>query len=893
MRYLTISYVPQNVARVYTAGNNERRVYNGPLPLCNKCKFHHEGPCIVRCGKCNKVGHLTKNCKAINSTTSNQRGQVVNQRVLTCFECGRQGHYRSDFPKLKDHNCRNKTRNKSGVGKARGKAYELGGGDANPDSNIVTVMRKETKDKSEENRLEDVPNVRYISEVFPEDLPGLPPERQVEFQIDLVSGVVLVARALYRLAPYELQELSTQLQKLSDKGFIRPSSSPWGALIAKPMTKLTQKSVKFDWTEKAETAFQLLKKKLCSASILALPEDLGGMIKNLEPCADGTLCLRNRSWIPCFGNLRNLIMHESHKSKYSIHPGSDKMYQDLKILYWWANMKAKIATYVSGWQSERTIQTLKDMLRACVINFGKGWDRHLPLVEFSYNNSYNTSIKAALFEALYGQKCRSPVCWTERIQAAHDRQTSYAARRRNPLEFQVGDKVMLKVSPWKGVIRFGKRGKLNPRYIGPSKILAKVGTVAYRLELPEQLSRVYSAFHVSNLKKCFSDKPLAIPLDEIQIDDKLNFIEEPVKIMDQEVKRIKKRRIPIVKVCWNSRRGPDFTWEREDQMKKKYPRLKAASSVRRPSNRDSPFKDSVLSNTKNSSKKVEVYVKKNKKTYVASKNVVSNIKIITAADVKNALKAKDVVQIIMWIADSGCSKYMTGDDLLTEARESNLYIISISDLVVSSPVCLLSKTTSTKSWLWHRRLSHLNFGTINDLTKHDLVYGLPKFNYSKDHMCSACERVKSKKSSHPSKLVPRTHYKLELLHMDLCWPTRVATINRKKKPNVEYFHVFGSLCYPTNDREDPGKMKPKADIGIFIGYSETSRGLEPVSQRFIDDDSSAKSMNTPSKEDLDNLFGPMYEEYFEKISSEVSINFAAQQVHNHINSPSTSSLLIL
>ncbi|GKC51837.1 reverse transcriptase domain-containing protein [Tanacetum coccineum] len=130
----------QNVAKAYTAGNNERRVYNRPLPLCNKCKFHHEGPCTVRCGKCNKVGNLTRDCKATISTTFTQRGQVVNQRVLTCFECGRQGHYRSDCPKLKDQNRGKKTRNKSGIGEARGKAYVLGGGDANPDSNVVTGM---------------------------------------------------------------------------------------------------------------------------------------------------------------------------------------------------------------------------------------------------------------------------------------------------------------------------------------------------------------------------------------------------------------------------------------------------------------------------------------------------------------------------------------------------------------------------------------------------------------------------------------------------------------------------------------------------------------------------------------------------------------------------------
>nr|GEW31670.1 putative reverse transcriptase domain-containing protein [Tanacetum cinerariifolium] len=132
---------------------------------------------------------------------------------------------------------------------------------------------------------------------------------------------------------------------------------------------------------------------------------------------------------------------------------------------------------------------------------------------------------------------------------------------------------MLKVSPWKGVIRFGKRGKLNPRYIGPFKILAKVGTVAYRLELPEQLSRIHSTFHVLKLKKCMADEPLAIPLDEIQVDDKLNFIEEPVEIIDREVKRLKQSHIPIVKVRWNSKRGPEFTWEREDQMQKKYPHL--------------------------------------------------------------------------------------------------------------------------------------------------------------------------------------------------------------------------------------------------------------------------------------------------------------------------------
>ncbi|GKB92419.1 putative reverse transcriptase domain-containing protein, partial [Tanacetum coccineum] len=328
-----------------------------------------------------------------------------------------------------------------------------------------------------------------------------------------------------------------------------------------------------------------------------IKEDLQGMINKLEPRADRTLY---------------------------------KMYQDLKKLYWWPNMKVEIATYVKilqwKWenitmdfvtklpktaagqdtiwvivdrltksahflpmreddtlekltrqylkevvskhgvytshfwkslnkalgtrldmsttyhpetdgQSVRTIQTLEDMLRACVLDFGKGWDKHLPLVEFSYNNSYHTSIKAAPFEALYGRKCRSPIYWAK----VGDSQLTGPEIIHETTEkiFQVEDKVMLKVSPCKGVIRFGKWGKLNPRYIGPFKIIAKVGTVAYRLELPE----------------------------------KLRIVHKPVEIIDREVKRMKQSRIPIVKVRWNSRRGPEFTWEREDQMQKRYSHL--------------------------------------------------------------------------------------------------------------------------------------------------------------------------------------------------------------------------------------------------------------------------------------------------------------------------------
>ncbi|GKC60841.1 putative reverse transcriptase domain-containing protein [Tanacetum coccineum] len=196
-----------------------------------------------------------------------------------------------------------------------------------------------------------------------------------------------------------------------------------------------------------------------------------------------------------------LIMHESHKSKFPPHGIGIKIIRTWKKFIG-ANMKAEIATYVS-----KCLTCAKVKIEYQKPS-GKGWDKHLPLVEFSYNNSYHTSIKAAPFEALYGFRNQGA------YQAARARQKSYADVRRKPLEFQVGDKVMLKVSPWKGVIRFGKRGKLNPRYIGPFKIIAKVGTVVDRLELPEKLSRVH----------------------------------KPVEIMDREVKHLKQSRIPIVKV---------------------------------------------------------------------------------------------------------------------------------------------------------------------------------------------------------------------------------------------------------------------------------------------------------------------------------------------------------
>ncbi|GJX33675.1 putative reverse transcriptase domain-containing protein [Tanacetum coccineum] len=449
--------------------------------------------------------------------------------------------------------------------------------------------------------------------------------QQVEFQIDLMPGAAPVARAPYRLAPSEMKELSDQLKELSDKGFIRPSSSPGGApvliddlfdqlqgssvyskidlrssyhqlrvreedipktafktryghyefqvmpfaehegsnfsahvmivknlvdpakiesikdwaspktpteirqflglagyhrrfikgfsKIAKPMTKLVQKKIAFEWGDKQEAAFQTLKNKLCSAPILALPQGAENFI---------------------------VYCDASHKGL-----GAVLMQNEKVIAYASRQLKIHEKNY-----------TTHDLELGAVVFALKIWRHYLygTKLGFSYNNSYHASIKAAPFEAIYGQKCRSPVCLAER----------------KLMEFQLGGRVMLKVSSWKGVVRFGKHGKLNPRYVGPFKVLEKVRSFAYKFELPQELSRVHNTFHVSNLKKCYSDEPVAVTLEGLYVDDKLRFAEEPVEIMDQEFKRLKQSRISIIKVRWNSRRGPEFTREREDQFQKKY-----------------------------------------------------------------------------------------------------------------------------------------------------------------------------------------------------------------------------------------------------------------------------------------------------------------------------------
>ncbi|GJR84384.1 putative reverse transcriptase domain-containing protein [Tanacetum coccineum] len=374
-----------------------------------------------------------------------------------------------------------------------------------------------------------------------------------------------------------------------------------------------------------------------------------GLDEMIELRNDEALYYLDRIWVPLKGDVRTLIMDEAHKSKYSVHPGADKMYCDLRDRYWWSGMKKDIAMYkpeIPEWkwegiamdfvtklprtssghdtiwvivdrltksdhflpmredfkmdrlarlylneivarhgvptsiisdsdsrftsrfwqsmqealgtrldismayhpqtdgQSERIIQTLEDMLRACVLDFGGSWDVHQLLVEFSYNNKVR---EGQLIGPELVQETTEKISQIkDRLKAARDRQKSYADKKRKPLEFSVGDYVLLKVSPWKGVIHFGKKGKLAPRFVGPFEIIEK---------------------------KCLADPILQVPLDEIRVEDKLNFMEEPMEILERKVKKLKQSRIVIVKVRWNSKCGPEFTWEREDQMKLKYPHL--------------------------------------------------------------------------------------------------------------------------------------------------------------------------------------------------------------------------------------------------------------------------------------------------------------------------------
>ncbi|KAA0040689.1 pol protein [Cucumis melo var. makuwa] len=418
--------------------------------------------------------------------------------------------------------------------------------------------------------------------------------------------------------------------------------------------------------------------------------------------SDGGLLFERRLCVPSDSAIKTELLSEAHSSPFSMHPGSTKMYQDLKRVYWWRNMKREVAEFVSRclvcqqvkaprqkpaglprtlrgftviwvvvdrltksahfvpgkstytaskwaqlymseivrlhgvpvsivsdrdarftskfWkglqtamgtrldfstafhpqtngQTERLNQVLEDMLRACALEFPGSWDSHLHLMEFAYNNSYQATIGMAPFEALYGKCCRSPVCWGEvgeqrlmgpelvrstneaiqkirsRMHTAQSRQKSYADVRRKDLEFEVGDKVFLKVAPMRGVLRFERRGKLSPRFVGPFEILERIGPVAYRLALPPSLSTVHDVFHVSMLRKYVPDPSHVVDYEPLEIDENLSYTEQPVEVLAREVKTLRNKEIPMVKVLWRNHRVGEATWEREDDMRSRYPEL--------------------------------------------------------------------------------------------------------------------------------------------------------------------------------------------------------------------------------------------------------------------------------------------------------------------------------
>jgi hypothetical protein len=466
--------------------------------------------------------------------------------------------------------------------------------------------------------------------------------------------------------------------------------------------------------------------QLADTELNKIREEVGkGGRQDFSIAEDGTLRYQNRLCVPNEDNLKMIILTEAHQSLYTVHPGSTKMYRDLRERYWWNGMKREVAQFVERcltcqrvkaehqrpagmlkpliipewkwehitmdfvtglpktvtgldavwvvvdrltksahflpikmtygmdrlakeyvneivrlhgvpvsiisdrdprftsrfWQSlqgamgtklnfstafhpqtdgqsERTIQTLEDMLRACVLDFKGSWIQYIALIEFAYNNSYQASIKMAPYEALYGRKCRSPLYWDEvgerqlmgpeliqdttekislirqRLTEAQNRQKSYADHRRRDLEFAVGDKVFLKVTPMKGVTRFGKKGKLNPRYIGPYEILERVGSLAYRLALPPHLSGVHNVFHVSTLRKYVTDPSHVIEVESISVREDLSYEEVPVRIVDKKENELRRRRIPMVKVMWSNHQTPaEASWELEEDMRAKYPHL--------------------------------------------------------------------------------------------------------------------------------------------------------------------------------------------------------------------------------------------------------------------------------------------------------------------------------
>ncbi|GJX63059.1 putative reverse transcriptase domain-containing protein [Tanacetum coccineum] len=534
--------------------------------------------------------------------------------------------------------------------------------------------------KADEKKPEDIRIVRDFPEVFPDDLSGLPPVREIEFRINLILSTLPVVKSPYRLAPSEMLKLSYQLkelQELQEKGFIRPRLAGYYrrfienfSKIAKPLTLLTQNNKTYVWGDKQEEAFHILKEKLGNALVLALPDGSNNFVVYCDASNQGFGCvLMQRGKVIAYAS-KQLKIHEKNYTTHDLELGAvvfalkiwrhylygtkSVIYTDHKSLQYIFDQKEL------NMRQRRWIELLSDY--ECEIKYHPGKanvaadalsrkERLKPRQVSAMSITIHSELKAKILEAQgeASKDLKGPTEWLKGLEIHFERRDdggiyffdriwilsvgdvrklimdeahtstylvhpgadkmyydlkdlywitsaagnsememgednnglshkkSYADKKRKPLEFKVGDRILLKVSPWKGVVQFGKKGKLAPRYVGPFEIVLCVRPVAYWLKLPQELSCIYDTFHMSNLKKCLDESDIQVPLEEIEIDENICFVEEPIEIVARDVKKMKRRRIPLVKVRWNSRQGAEYTWEREDQFKTKYPHLFAST----------------------------------------------------------------------------------------------------------------------------------------------------------------------------------------------------------------------------------------------------------------------------------------------------------------------------
>ncbi|XP_059306316.1 uncharacterized protein LOC132057727 [Lycium ferocissimum] len=427
--------------------------------------------------------------------------------------------------------------------------------------------------------LESIPIVSEFAEVFPSDLPGMPPDRDIDFCIDLDPGTRPISIPPYRMAPAELRELKEQLYE---------HQRPGGVLQRMPIPEWKWERITMDF-------------------VMGLPKTLG-KFDSIWVIVDRLT--KSAHFVPVQVSYTTEKLAKMYiRDIVRLHGVPISIVSDRGTIFtsrFWRAFHEELGTRLdlsttfhpqTDGQSERTIQVLEDMLRACVIDFGGHWDQHLPLVEFAYNNSYHSSIGMAPFEALYGRRCRSPVGWFDgfearpwstdllresldrvrviqaKLLAAQSRQKMYADRKVRDLEFAIGDQVLLKVSPMKGVMRFGKKGKLSPRYIGPFKIIGRMGDVAYELALLQGLAGVHPIFHVSMLKKYHADGTYIVRWDSILLDENLTYEEEPIAILDRQVRKLRSKEIASMKVQWKHRPIEKATWETKSDMRSRYPQL--------------------------------------------------------------------------------------------------------------------------------------------------------------------------------------------------------------------------------------------------------------------------------------------------------------------------------